>query len=314
MFSALDAHVGKEIYDNALMGKLSEGRTRILVTHHVSLVLPRAKYAVRLGARGTLEHAGLTEDLRQTGSFEDILDAEGTTISVTDTETGASSEATLREQIPSSVLPVVADETLALAKPTPKKLVEEEYREVGGVKGSVYINYLSATGGTPFWTFVFVIYIVAQALSMSRSWWIKIWTSTYEHSRGQIANVVHSYTMQIQLYAPTFNPSTFQIQSSNSTLGYYLGIYVAISAGSVLVTAARFYFIYSGSLRASRTVFQKMTYSVLHTPLRWLDTVPTGRILNRFTSDFQSMDSQLAMNFAYVAGVTLEMIGILIAA
>lgn len=314
VFSALDAHVGKEIYDNALMGELSEGRTRILVTHHVSLVLPRAKYAVRLGARGTLEHAGLTEELRQTGSFEDILKMEESTINVTDTETGASSEVTLQDPLPSSTVPVVADETPTPAKPTPKKLVEDEYREVGGVKKSVYVDYLNATGGIPFWTFVFVIYIVAQSLSMGRSWWIKIWTSTYEHSRDQIAHVAESYTMQIQLHAPTFSSSTFTTESSNSTLAYYLGIYVAISAASVVVAAARFYFIYSGSLRASRTVFQKMTYSVLHTPLRWLDTVPTGRILNRFTADFQNMDSQLSMNFAYVAGCTLEIFGILVAA
>jgi ABC-type multidrug transport system fused ATPase/permease subunit len=73
VFSALDAHVGKHIYDNALMGELAEGRTRILATHHVSLCLPRAEYAVSLSANGTLEHAGLVEELRQSGSFENIL-------------------------------------------------------------------------------------------------------------------------------------------------------------------------------------------------------------------------------------------------
>jgi ABC-type multidrug transport system fused ATPase/permease subunit len=73
VFSALDAHVGKHIYDHALMGELAEGRTRILATHHVSLTLARADYAVCLSANGTLEHAGLVEDLQKTGSFENIL-------------------------------------------------------------------------------------------------------------------------------------------------------------------------------------------------------------------------------------------------
>jgi ABC-type multidrug transport system fused ATPase/permease subunit len=73
VFSALDAHVGKHIYDNALMGELAEGRTRILATHHVALTLPRAEYAVCLSANGTLEHAGLVEELQKTGSFENIL-------------------------------------------------------------------------------------------------------------------------------------------------------------------------------------------------------------------------------------------------
>jgi ABC-type multidrug transport system fused ATPase/permease subunit len=73
VFSALDAHVGKQIYDNALMGELAEGRTRVLATHHVSLCLPRADYAVCLSAAGTLEHAGLVKDLQGNADFEEIL-------------------------------------------------------------------------------------------------------------------------------------------------------------------------------------------------------------------------------------------------
>ena len=315
MFSALDAHVGKEIYDKALMGHLSEGRTRILVTHHVQLVLPRAKYVVRLGARGIVEDAGLVEDLQLNGSFDDITNLKGSKITETDRETGESLAVPLQDQLPSSAVRVdVADETPAPAKPTPKKLVEEEFREVGGVKKSVYLNYLQSTGGIPFWTFVFVIYIVAESLSLGRSWWIKIWTASYEHSKDKMANVAYSYNMQIHKMSPVFHASTFEVTSNNSTLGYYLGVYVSISIASVLVAGARLFFIYRGSLRASRTVFQRMTHSVLHTPLRWLDTVPTGRILNRFTADFQSFDSQLAMNFAYFAGITLELAGIFVAA
>jgi len=72
IFSALDPHVGKEIYENALMGELAEERTRILVTHHASLCLPRSEYAVYLSSKG-LEHAGPVKDLQQTSAFEDII-------------------------------------------------------------------------------------------------------------------------------------------------------------------------------------------------------------------------------------------------
>lgn len=313
VFSALDAHVGKEIYDNALMGELSEGRTRILVTHHVALCLPRAKYAVRLGARGTLEHAGLIEDLRHTGSFEDILKAED------ETETGESSGdndsagTTLRDENKGSV--VVVENTPADTKSTPKKLIEDEKRETGSVKKSVYIEYLKSTGGFPFWSMVLVVYFVAQALTLSRSWWVKIWTASYEHLNNHMTSLTYGYTMQAQFLAPPKpHSSIVPPPPSNSTLLYYLGIYIAISLLSISVNAARVYLVYRGALAGSRRVFKKMTYSVLRTPLRWLDTVPTGRILNRFTADFQNMDSQLSMNFAYVAGYFLDMIGILAAA
>jgi ABC-type multidrug transport system fused ATPase/permease subunit len=72
VFSALDAHVGRHIYENALTGELAEGRTRILVTHHVAMCLQRAKYAVVLSAKGTLEYADFVKDLQQTSAFEGI--------------------------------------------------------------------------------------------------------------------------------------------------------------------------------------------------------------------------------------------------
>ena len=305
VFSALDAHVGKEIYDNALMGELSEGRTRILVTHHVSLCLPRAKYAVRLSANGILEHAGLIDDLRATGSFDDLLKAEDETQKevpaeeIEDGKTAANGHSEAAE----------ADKSKK-----PKKLIEDEKRETGSVKASVYANYLKATGGIPFWSYVILFYIVAEGLTLSRSWWIKIWTASYEHSEAEPTHF-HTYAIQTTMKTHHYFASRMSLPfSSHATLGYYLAGYVIISAVSVVFAVFRFYLIYRGSFKASRVTFEKMLYSVLRTPLRWLDTVPTGRILNRFTADFSSMDSQLSTNFSQTAAAFLEIIGIMIAA
>ena len=38
----------------------------------------------------------------------------------------------------------------------------------------------------------------------------------------------------------------------------------------------------------------------MRTPLRWLDTVPVGRILNRLTSDFEVIDQRLRIAAALV--------------
>lgn len=307
VFSALDAHVGKEIYDNALMGELSVGRTRILVTHHVSLCLPRAKYAVRLGARGVLEHAGLTEHLRETGSLTEILNSEDGDES--STSTLVAPEATLDQTANGNA-------TSPAVKVPPKKFVEDEARETGSVKRSVYGQYLKASGGFPFWTIIVLIYILSQTLTLSRSWWVKIWTASSEHAEAGMIHMMHKYSIQTQFFTPDLNSSTPHAQSTSeaASLGYYLSIYIAISLASISVGALRVFLVYRGSLGASRRVFRDMTRSILRTPLRWLDTVPTGRILNRFTADFQSLDSQLSLNFAYVAGTFLDLMGILIAA
>ena len=47
ILSAVDAHTARHIMDKCILGPLMEGRTRILVTHHVQLCLAGANYLVR---------------------------------------------------------------------------------------------------------------------------------------------------------------------------------------------------------------------------------------------------------------------------
>ncbi|KAF4625644.1 hypothetical protein G7Y89_g12520 [Cudoniella acicularis] len=358
VFSALDTHVGKHIYDNALMGELSEGRTRVLVTHHVALCLPRAEYVVQLSAEGKFQYAGSIKDARETGRFEDILKEENE-------EDIIKNQEILDDSTPT---PEINGSTTTGIKHQPKKLVEDEKRETGSVKRSIYTTYLKATGGIPFWTFVFIFYVIAQALTLTRSWWIKIWTSSYQHG-NQMAQLAHSYGMQTAVQDSSFllplqgasasemfsnfsiatffplsrfvgkseqmtqslffeTPSRIQahgeatgfsamglpIKIDNRPLWFYLAGYVIISLTSTFIDVGRYYVVFRGSLRASRKSFYDMAYRVLRTPLRWLDTVPTGRILNRFTADFQAMDSQLSSNFAQLGASFLSIIGIMVAA
>lgn len=130
----------------------------------------------------------------------------------------------------------------------------------------------------------------------------------------------HDYTpsqsfpsSQAQVVATAAMPS-FPIDVNNRSLVFYLVGYIVISLVSTFVDVGRYYVVYRGSLTASRKVFKEMTYRVLRTPLRWLDTVPTGRILNRFTADFNLVDSQLSSDFAQVGASMLSIIGIMAAA
>lgn len=46
-------------------------------------------------------------------------------------------------------------------------------------------------------------------------------------------------------------------------------------------------------LRTSKVLFERMTHAILRAPLKWVDTNPSGRILNRFTSDMFMVDRRL---------------------
>jgi len=327
VLSALDAHVGKHIFDVAVMGELAQGRTRILATHHTSLCLPRAKYAVRLSASGVLEHAGLIDELRQDGLLDDMLKNDETV------EPEELEEDVVLRMVKTNGSAAIPSEDAAVAlKAAPKKLIEEEKRETGRVKTSVYAGYLYASGGWPFWSFLVLLYAIAEGFTLGRTYWVRIWSSSFgeEETKVALSFVASHYQNHIEprfsgqhLISPsnftnpinaTLSSTSFPIETQNRSLWFYLGIYCAISAVSVIFSVGRVFLVYSGSLQASRRIFKAILYSVLRAPLRWLDTVPMGRILNRFTGDFTSLDSSLATNFYYFAGVVSDLGGILAAA
>jgi ABC-type multidrug transport system fused ATPase/permease subunit len=139
-----------------------------------------------------------------------------------------------------------------------------------------------------------------------RSWWLKLWSGSYEESD---ANLMSSYAYSFQHLMT--GPST--AQSGQDTLLYYLGVYCGISLFSSLIGTFMFFYIFVGSMRASKRLFDKLSWTILRTPLRWIDTVPLGRILNRFTADFTVVDSRLAMDVSYFSSNFLQLIGVIIA-
>jgi len=98
------------------------------------------------------------------------------------------------------------------------------------------------------------------------------------------------------------------------SLGFYLAIYVTLALITAVLATFRYFYMFTLSIRASRSLFEKMTFAVLRTPLRWVDTVPVGRILNRFTADFNTVDTGLARNLSYVISLVLSILGICVAA
>lgn len=163
IFSAVDSHVGRHLFEEALTGKLGEGRTRILVTHHVGLCLPKAKYTVVLG-NGTVEHAGSVEDLRRRGSLAEILkneqDEQDKEKDDARKAAGAKGSALEKEISRRSEYSTKIDdgELDGKGKSKPKKFIEDEKRETGKIKYSVYNEYIKTSGGLWFWVPLLILY------------------------------------------------------------------------------------------------------------------------------------------------------------
>jgi ABC-type multidrug transport system fused ATPase/permease subunit len=93
----------------------------------------------------------------------------------------------------------------------------------------------------------------------------------------------------------------------------YISIYLTVSILISVEGTLRYLWVFAGSLKASRIMFESLTFAVLRAPLRWLDTMPVGRVLNRFTADFNTFDANQAYGLSFLLNNILLVIGIVIA-
>jgi ABC-type multidrug transport system fused ATPase/permease subunit len=333
IFSAVDAHVGRHLLEEALTGELGRGRTRILVTHHVALTLPKTKYSVLLGDGG-VQHAGNVEDLRKSGHLEAILqhdvevqkteddEAQQQSMFTVDDGGGAlqkilsnKSNRSRRESNleakdntrPRRLSTAKDDANDVKQKATPKKFTEEEKRETGAIKYKIYVEYIRASGGVPYWMIIMVAFAICIGVYLGRSWWISLWTRSY-----------HTESVPSQLYLGAQRivfsiKNELQAVSIDPDLAYYLGIYVAWSLAACFIGALRFFLVFLASIWASKDLFEQLLHAILRAPLRWLDTVPVGRVLNRFTSDFNMIDSRISMDLGFMLNNAMQVLEVIIA-
>ncbi|KAJ5758762.1 hypothetical protein N7520_005918 [Penicillium odoratum] len=81
--------------------------------------------------------------------------------------------------------------------------------------------------------------------------------------------------------------------SKGSSTHNYLYIYLLGSLSAVVMEFLFNFHMYSGSLRASKALFRRMTAKVIRMPLLWLDSTPIGDMLKRFNADMRLVDDFL---------------------
>lgn len=92
-----------------------------------------------------------------------------------------------------------------------------------------------------------------------------------------------------------FSPSPIfaGLPSPDKNVVPWLMIYLWISLFGAFVTLAYIALGYYASLQASRSLFRSMLKRLARAPSRFFDVTPVGRILNRFTTDMNTVDNTL---------------------
>ncbi|KAL8805877.1 MAG: hypothetical protein Q9182_001658 [Xanthomendoza sp. 2 TL-2023] len=306
ILSALDTQVGRQILEKALASNLGVGRTRILVTHHLDLCRSKSAYHVVLGNR-TVEFAGDPNDLAHGPRLKGMA-------RYMTTEPRELSEAQLSEEPPAGhdtspdplgYLEISQHEDIA--RGTGEKFTKDEKKETGGYRHGLYKEYIVSADGLSLWILAFTCFLGGIALDITRTWWLSVWTRA-DHAK--------SISRHYLLYAqPTqrFQELDVDTNRQSNDVWFYITIYVALSGLLVILGTAKHIWAYTASVRASRLIFNNAVDRILSVPLRWLDAVPVGRILNRFTADFNILDSRFVNDLCETLYALLELIGISIA-
>ncbi|KAK4180404.1 hypothetical protein QBC36DRAFT_320206 [Triangularia setosa] len=272
VLSAVDAHVGRLIVDKALTGELARGRTRILATHHAELVMPFASYHVQL-------HNGEVLSVEHITPSKDNLALAA--LSKEDAPTSSTDDTAVDSQPP------------GVTKSKPKE--DEESRESGRVKTKVYKAYFKASGGVLPWIGGICILLLGHFLSVFRAWSLK-----------ELAQTASKEPEALRLTVQTTSKNAFHFATSSAGseeregwhwghgIYFWLSVWLVIDFSTLLVQIMRVLAFFVIGMKASRVLFQNMTHAILRAPLRWIDTVPAGRILNRFTSDMFIVDRRLS--------------------
>ncbi|TFK56635.1 pleiotropic drug resistance ABC transporter [Heliocybe sulcata] len=275
--AAVDMHTAQHLVEHCLLGRLTEGRTIILVTHHVALCLRAASHFVELSA-GQALHQGTIQELQDKGLLQSIVEHEDVpkedeAPSETSTQTVVDNEADDRSG---------SEERARKAAPPSGKLVEAEARAEGRVAARTYITYIRSSGiFACFLTFLLMLLI--RGITVADQVFIAKWGEAYEPVRLMVDRLVAARS---RLSIGPLPPPDVDVKP-------WLTIYLLISVAGALTLCSYIALGYYASLQASRTLFVSMLDRLARAPARFFDVTPIGRILNRFTADINTVDNAL---------------------
>ena len=150
-----------------------EGRTVILISHHVQMCAPGASYIVALD-NGTVQFQGSQDDFYKSGVIRTLIQStqhEKTTdkadrLSVESDEIFAETEE--RSESSSTAVASVKQDN----KPA-RKLVEEEKRAVGRIGRDIWETYIRACGHVWYWVVFTIVLLLASLSPVLENGWLR---------------------------------------------------------------------------------------------------------------------------------------------
>uniref|UniRef100_A0AAY4BSE5 Multidrug resistance-associated protein 1 n=1 Tax=Denticeps clupeoides TaxID=299321 RepID=A0AAY4BSE5_9TELE len=307
--SAVDAHVGKHIFDKVIGPQgLLQGRTRVLVTHGLSF-LPQADLILVMVDGEITETGSYLELMGRQGAFADFLRTYANTeqteeepgelgsflmkgacclkpnihffpfISPLLSELSISSYQSMRARLYHSRIDILlSKEPLHNYRYTITKFIILRmivyFLCLLKVKLSVFWEYMKAIGICLSCISIF-LFLCHHVASLGSNFWLSRWTD------DPVINGTQPYReMRLSIYG---------------ALGVAVFCYsISVSIGGIL---------------ASRYLHETMLYNVLRSPMAFFERTPSGNLVNRFSKETDTIDSVIPSIFKMFMGSMFNVLG-----
>ncbi|XP_019264239.1 PREDICTED: putative ABC transporter C family member 15 isoform X2 [Nicotiana attenuata] len=286
-FSAVDAHTGTHLFQECLRGVLKD-KTILYVTHQVEF-LPAADLILVM-QNGRIAQAGTFEELlKQNIGFEVLVGAHNQALeSILTVE---SSSRVSEEAITGSDMDTDSNintetkqdsEHSLCVEITEKdgRLVQDEERVKGSIGKEVYYSYLTTVKGGSFVPIILIAQSSFQVLQIASNYWMASACPTGDDA------------------APIAEKMNF-----------ILFVFVLLAVGSSLCVLVRASFVAIIGLQTAEKLFSNMLHSILRAPMSFFDSTPTGRILNRASTDQSVVDLEIALKLGWCALSIIQLLG-----
>ncbi|ONK66394.1 uncharacterized protein A4U43_C06F7390 [Asparagus officinalis] len=260
-FSAVDAHTSSSIFNEYVMGALSD-KTVLLVTHQVDF-LPAFNSILLMSDGEILQAAPYHKLLASSREFQDLVNAH-------------------KDAVGSEML----DQFVSHRKNKPAKreinsvqytkhprndkasgvdqLIKKEEKETGDVGLKPYLQYLNQNKGLLYASLSALCQVIFVAGQISQNSWMA-------------ANV----------------------QNPDVTTLKLISVYLAIGISTSIFVLLRSLLVVVLGTQSSKSLFSQLINSLFRAPMSFFDSTPLGRILSRVSSDLSIVDLDVPFSIIF---------------
>ncbi|KAG0699189.1 ABC protein [Suillus ampliporus] len=274
--SAVDAHVGKSLFQDAIVGALrNRGVTVILVTHAIHFL-------------SQVDHIYILNNgvITESGTYGELISRGGDFARLNVEFGGHASEGEndqAKEVIPQAGV-TIEDVRLKSERARERAtgsgkleglLIVKEKRSTGSVSWGVYWTYLVA-GRSSITGPLVLFFVLAMQGSLILNSYTLVWWENNKFDR----------------------PNSF-----------YQTLYGCLGVGQAIFTLLACAGIDFISVYVSQNLHNESVRNIFYASMSFFDTTPTGRILSVFGKDIDSIDNQLATAMRYVVLALSNVVG-----